>query len=96
MPHFSPKQNWFIYLLRCADNTLYCGITTNINRRLRQHNGEIKGGAKYTQTRQPCHLVYIENAKDKSQALKREYQIKSYSKLQKEQMCIKERREQPS
>ncbi|MDX1353308.1 MAG: GIY-YIG nuclease family protein, partial [Thiomicrorhabdus sp.] len=53
-------QTWFTYLLRCADNSLYCGVTTNLDKRLRQHNGELKGGAKYTKTRQPCKLVYFE------------------------------------
>ncbi|WP_321325176.1 GIY-YIG nuclease family protein [Thiomicrorhabdus sp.] len=79
-------QNWFVYLLRCADNTLYCGITTNLIKRLRQHNGEIVGGAKYTKVRQPCELVYSEKSESRSEASKREYEIKQLSKKAKEQL----------
>jgi len=79
-------QAWSVYLLRCADNTLYCGITTNLNKRVRQHNGELVGGAKYTKVRQPCELVYSETSENRSTASKREYEIKSLSKLQKEKL----------
>jgi len=80
-------QDWFVYLLRCADNTLYCGITTNLKKRLRQHNGELVGGAKYTKVRQPCELVYSENADNRSEASKREAGIKKLSKQSKEVLC---------
>jgi putative endonuclease len=80
------NQAWYVYLLRCADNTLYCGITTNLNKRLRQHNGELVGGAKYTKVRQPCELVYSEKAENRSQASKRECTIKKMSKQAKEQL----------
>ncbi|MEA1990093.1 MAG: GIY-YIG nuclease family protein [Pseudomonadota bacterium] len=80
------KSDWFVYLLRCADNSLYCGITTNLQKRLRQHNGELTGGAKYTKTRQPCELVYSESAEDRSSASKREYEIKQLSKTAKEKL----------
>jgi len=83
----TPQNDWQVYLLRCADNTLYCGITNDLPRRLRQHNGEINGGAKYTQGRRPCQLVYSENHPDKSQALKRELQIKKWPRRQKEGLC---------
>lgn len=83
----SSHLNWIVYLIRCADNSLYCGITSNFNRRLRQHNGEISGGAKYTQGRNPCTLAYIEMVDSKSTALKREIQIKKYSKSKKENIC---------
>lgn len=81
-----PVQNWYVYLLRCADNSLYCGITTNLEKRLRQHNGELVGGAKYTKTRQPVELVYHESSESRKLASQREYQIKKLSKLQKEQL----------
>jgi len=84
-----PYQNskfWYVYLLRCADNSLYCGITTNLEKRLRQHNGELIGGAKYTKVRQPCQLVYSEQADNRSEASKREYAIKRLSKVSKEQL----------
>ncbi len=77
-------QAWSVYLLRCADNTLYCGITTNLQKRLRQHNGELVGGAKYTKIRQPCELVYAEYAENRSHATQKEYAIKQLSKAAKE------------
>lgn len=79
-------EKWFVYLLRCADRSLYCGITTDLAKRLRQHNGELVGGAKYTKTRQPCELVYFEAAKNRSEAGQREYQIKQLSKTKKEEL----------
>ncbi|MEA1989661.1 MAG: GIY-YIG nuclease family protein [Pseudomonadota bacterium] len=82
---------WYVYLLRCADNTLYCGITTNLEKRLRQHNGELIGGAKYTKVRQPCELVYFESAENRSVASKREYDIKQFSKNTKEALILTQR-----
>jgi putative endonuclease len=68
------KNNWVCYLLQCADTTLYCGITNDLDKRLAAHNaGE---GAKYTRGRTPLQLVYSEPCADKSAALKRELQIK--------------------
>jgi putative endonuclease len=68
------KHNWICYLLQCADNTLYCGITNDLDKRLAAHNaGE---GAKYTRGRLPVRVVYSERCADKSAALKRELQIK--------------------
>jgi putative endonuclease len=65
---------WFVYLLECSDSSLYCGITNDINKRIDTHN---KGkGAKYTRCRLPVKLYYKEESKDKSEASKREYQIK--------------------
>jgi len=72
---------WFCYLLRCADNTLYCGITNDLEKRLIVHNaGE---GAKYTRGRTPVKLIYQEDCADKSAALKRELQIKRLTREQK-------------
>lgn len=65
--------------MQCADNSLYCGVTIDIERRLRQHNGELKGGARYTQTRRPVRVVYQEDGYDRSSAAKREYVIKKLS-----------------
>jgi putative endonuclease len=69
---------WYVYILRCADDTLYTGITTNLERRVDEHNSG-KAGAKYTRSRRPVEIVYYETVNDRSGALKREYQIKSLS-----------------
>mgnify|MGYP000111877847 FL=1 len=74
------EKIWTIYILECGDKTLYCGITNNIENRLKQHNGEIKGGAKYTRSRQPLELVYQESAISRSEALKREIIIKKMTR----------------
>ncbi len=77
------KKNWIVYLLCCSDNSLYCGITNHLEKRIKQHNGKITGGAKYTRANGPCELVYQENANDRSTASKREYEIKSMSREKK-------------
>ena len=76
---------WFVYLLRCNDNSLYTGITTDINRRVNEHNNTNKG-AKYTRAKRPVTLVYMEEVENKSLAGKREYQIRKQSKLNKESL----------
>jgi len=77
-------SDWWVYILKCNDDSLYCGITNNLDKRLKQHLGEIKGGAKYTLSRRPCVLVYREQAESRSDALKREWKIKKMSKAAKE------------
>jgi putative endonuclease len=74
---------WYVYVLLCADHSLYCGITTNLQKRLKQHNGEIKGGAKYTRGRGPHRIVYIKKAMNRSIASKLEYQFKQLSRKNK-------------
>ncbi len=69
-----------MYLLKCANGSLYCGITNDLKKRLRQHNGEIKGGAKYTRANAPCELAYQEEFIDRSSASKREYEIKQMNR----------------
>ncbi len=88
-PSVTTSGQWSVYILRCADNSLYTGITTDINRRLDQHNGQVKNGAKYTRNRQPVELVYQENSASRSDACKRESAIKSLKKFQKEQLIAK-------
>lgn len=77
-------KTWFTYILRCSDDSLYTGVALDIDKRLDQHNGIDKNGAKYTQARRPVKLVYRESAISRSEACKREYAIKSLSKQQKE------------
>ena len=79
-----PQKNWLIYILECRDGSLYCGITNNIEKRLKQHTGEIKGGAKYTRSHWPCKLVYKEKSPNRSEALQREIVIKKMSKIEKQ------------
>jgi len=86
---------WYIYVLLCADNSLYCGITTNLEKRLKQHNGEIKGGAKYTRSKRPCRFVYIKKAMNRSIASKEEYQFKRLSRKNKIKFINQELTHQP-
>jgi len=74
---------YYVYIVRCADGSLYTGITTNLTRRLRQHNGEIRGGAKYTRSKRPVEIVYTQLAENRSLASKEEYRIKQLSRKQK-------------
>ena len=78
------QKNWLIYILECGDGSLYCGITNNLEKRLKQHKGEIKGGAKYTRSHWPCKLVYEEKSASRSKALQREVIIKKMSKVEKQ------------
>ena len=78
------QNNWLIYILECVDGSLYCGITNNLEKRLKQHKGEIKGGAKYTRSHLPCKLVYEEKSSSRSEALQREAIIKKMSKDKKQ------------
>ena len=72
---------WTVYILRCADNTLYTGITDDVDRRIALHNDG--KGAKYTRGRGPVSICYQEYCEDKGQALRREYEIKAMSREQK-------------
>lgn len=75
---------WFIYILRCADGTLYTGIAKDIEKRLAEHNSGGKIAAKYTRARGPVTLVYSEKASSHSAAAKREYELKQLRKSLKE------------
>ena len=68
------EKNWVAYLLRCSDNSLYCGVSNNIEKRVIEHNSGM--GAKYTRSRRPVELVCISQAMTRSDALKLEYRIK--------------------
>jgi putative endonuclease len=74
------EGSWQVYLLKCCDDSLYCGISNDLEKRLKQHSGEIKRGAKYTLSRKPCVLVYQEQAENRSEALKREAEIKKMTR----------------
>lgn len=75
---------WFVYIVRCADNTLYTGATIDVTKRVEKHNSG--KGAKYTKTRRPVSLVYSKEIGTKSDAMKREYVIKQLTRKEKEDL----------
>ncbi len=76
-------MTWKVYMLRCADDSLYTGVTTDVDRRLDEHNTDNKKGARYTRVRRPVTLVYQEDCQDRAQACSREYQLKKLPRLEK-------------
>ncbi|MGR3984234.1 MAG: GIY-YIG nuclease family protein [Gammaproteobacteria bacterium] len=77
--------DWFVYMLRCADSSLYTGITIDLARRIEEHNaGEL--GARYTRARRPVKLVYQERQPNRSAAAKRERWLRRLSKAGKERL----------
>jgi len=77
-------EEWTVYVVRCADGTLYTGIARNLSRRLGEHNGDGTAGSRYTRSRRPVALVYHEPATSRSQAARRERAIKKLTRIQKE------------
>lgn len=75
------EHGWWVYILRCADGTLYTGMAADVDKRLRTHNGGL--GAKYTRSRLPVALVYREACESRSAALRREAAIKRLSRSEK-------------
>jgi len=78
----TPISPWKVYMLRCADKTLYTGVTTDLKRRVNEHNTS-NIGAKYTRNRRPVELIFFENCDEKIDAMKREYAIKQLSRKEK-------------
>lgn len=87
MPKSKPK--WWVYILRCRDGTLYTGITTDLERRLAQHNAGT--AAKYTRSRRPVKMAYREAAKTHGAALRREIAIKKLSRVAKDALIATQR-----
>ena len=85
------KQH-FVYIVECSDGSYYTGYTTNIQRRLNEHNYSFKRGAKYTRSRRPVKLVHQEEHPTRSQALKREHAIKKLSRKKKQQIITESSR----
>ncbi len=79
------EKQWFVYMVKCRDGTLYTGITDNLPKRMAAHNSG--KGAKYTRGRAPVTLVYQESVQSHSQALRREYQLKRLSRAEKDSLC---------
>lgn len=80
-------MTWWVYIVRCADWSLYTGITTEIERRIREHN-TTKKGAAYTRSRRPVELFYTEGPYLKQDALKRERKIKALKRIEKEALIL--------
>jgi putative endonuclease len=82
-------SQWYVYMLRCADGTLYTGVTTDLKRRVDEHNGEGAAGkgAKYTKARRPVVLVYSETVLDRSAAQMREHALRQLSRTEKEKLA---------
>ena len=74
-------------MLRCADGSLYTGITTDLDRRLAEHNGDGLAGARYTRSRRPVQLIYSEAASNRSEATLREAAIKRLDRARKLALC---------
>lgn len=70
---------WFVYIVRCADQSLYTGVATDVDRRIAEHNVGPKG-ARYTSSRRPVHLVYAASCETRSDALKEEWRIKKLAR----------------
>jgi putative endonuclease len=80
-----PAPIWYVYIVCCKDNSYYTGITTDLSRRIDEHNSP-KKGARYTRTRRPVELVYFENAASRAIATRRECQIKKLTPAGKKQL----------
>jgi putative endonuclease len=74
------KSIWFVYLIRCADGSLYCGIATDVGRRFGEHEEGAPKGAKYTRGKGPLELVFQKEIGSRSEACKEELRIKKLSK----------------
>jgi len=74
-------MRYYVYILRCSDNTLYTGITTDLKRRIKEHNGG--DGAKYTSNKTPVKCVFSERHLNRSSATKREIEIKKWRRAKK-------------
>ena len=83
-PILTFMKKWSVYILLCSDGSLYTGITTDVDRRVREHNSG--KGSKYVRSRRPAELVWREDAESRSEALRREAAIKALSKADKERL----------
>ncbi len=83
-----PMDNWYVYVVRCADGTLYTGVAKDVGQRIAEHNGAGRRGAKCLRGRRPVRLVYQETFSSRSAAMKREYQIKQFDRERKERLLV--------
>ena len=82
MKSYFSKNKWYVYIVECADGSLYTGITTDVNRRLLEHNYSFKS-AKYTRSRRPVRLVWSKEVANRSEATKEEARIKKLKRASK-------------
>ena len=82
-------ESWSVYIVRCADGSLYTGIATDVARRVEEHNGSNLLAARYTRARRPVVLVYQEAVASRSAAGKREYELKQMSREEKEALAAR-------
>lgn len=80
------KARWTVYIVRCADGSLYTGVTRDITRRIDEHNSNGRLAARYTRARRPVVLVYRETVRTRSSACRREYRIKQMTRSGKEEL----------
>ncbi len=80
------NSSYYVYIVRCSDDTLYTGSTGNLENRILSHNGELKGGARYTRGRRPVTLVYSEHFNTLAEARARESAIKRLTRRGKEKL----------
>ena len=80
-----PTKTWYLYMVRCTDDTIYTGISIDVEARIDKHNSG--KGAKYTSTRSPVSLIYRETLPDRVSAMKREIQVKRYNGKRKEALA---------
>ena len=76
-------MDWIVYILRCADDSFYTGITKDMQRRLAEHNNDNRKGSRYTRSRRPVDLIYQEECSARSSASQREHYLKQLSRSQK-------------
>lgn len=77
------NSTWYVYIVRCSDDTLYTGITTDVGRRVAEHNDDDRLAARYTRARRPVSLAYTEAAEDRAAAARREAAIKQMNRREK-------------
>ncbi|NRA53638.1 MAG: GIY-YIG nuclease family protein [Gammaproteobacteria bacterium] len=85
MTEVAKESAWFVYMVRCRDNSLYSGVTTDLARREHEHNSSVKG-AKYTRVRRPVSLVFSQAVANRSMAGKLEARLKKLTKKNKERL----------
>ena len=80
---------YYFYIIRCSDNSFYSGQTNNLEKRIKEHNSKSQRGAKYLRAKKPVKLVYSEEYPTIQLAMKREFEVKKWTKAKKEELITK-------